>query len=54
VLAANRKPGGFSAFGGLVTKERLLGLEGVRLVPELPLFAGLQSAAFNSSADSRS
>jgi methylated-DNA-[protein]-cysteine S-methyltransferase len=31
VLAAHRAPGGFSAFGGLATKERLLALEGVRL-----------------------
>jgi len=31
VLAANGRPGGFSAFGGLDTKERLLALEGVRL-----------------------
>jgi methylated-DNA-[protein]-cysteine S-methyltransferase len=31
VLAAGNKPGGFSAYGGIVTKERLLALEGVRL-----------------------
>lgn len=28
VTAAGRKPGGFSAYGGLVTKDRLLALEG--------------------------
>ncbi len=28
VLAAGRKPGGFSAYGGILTKERLLALEG--------------------------
>jgi methylated-DNA-[protein]-cysteine S-methyltransferase len=31
VLAAGRKPGGFSAPGGVDTKLRLLALEGVRL-----------------------
>jgi len=31
VLAAGRKPGGFSAFGGLATKSALLKLEGVEL-----------------------
>ena len=31
VLAAGNKPGGFSAYGGVLTKERLLSLEGVRL-----------------------
>ena len=31
VLAAGRKPGGFSAPGGVETKMRLLALEGVRL-----------------------
>jgi methylated-DNA-[protein]-cysteine S-methyltransferase len=30
VVAAGGKPGGFSAYGGLVTKERLLELEGFR------------------------
>ena len=54
VLAANRKVGGFSAFGGALTKERLLGLEGVSLTAELPLFAGLETRAVSSSADSRS
>lgn len=33
VLAAGNKPGGFSAYGGVVTKERLLALEGVQLRP---------------------
>ncbi len=31
VLAANGKPGGFSAFGGFSTKAKLLGIEGVPL-----------------------
>jgi methylated-DNA-[protein]-cysteine S-methyltransferase len=38
VLAAGGKPGGFSAPGGVVTKEKLLALEGVYLngTPRLP------------------
>ena len=31
VLAAGNKPGGFSAYGGIKTKQRLLALEGVSL-----------------------
>jgi methylated-DNA-[protein]-cysteine S-methyltransferase len=31
VLAAGNKPGGFSAYGGTGTKQKLLALEGVRL-----------------------
>src|SRR6185436_203343 len=31
VLAAGGKPGGFSAYGGTGTKQKLLALEGVRL-----------------------
>jgi methylated-DNA-[protein]-cysteine S-methyltransferase len=31
ILASGNKVGGFSAFGGAVSKERLLALEGVRL-----------------------
>lgn len=38
VLAAGGKPGGFSAYGGLVTKERLLAIEGSQAAPSLPLF----------------
>lgn len=38
VLAAGGKPGGFSAHGGLVTKKRILTIEG-REEPSLPLFA---------------
>lgn len=43
ILASGNKVGGFSAFGGTVSKERLLGLEGVRLgrakdTGQLPLF----------------
>lgn len=41
VLAANRKPGGFSAPGGLTTKQRLLELEGVGMASETPLLPGL-------------
>jgi len=38
VLAAGNAPGGFSAHGGVATKERLLAMEGVRLeiTPRLP------------------
>lgn len=38
VLAAGRKIGGFSAYGGAVTKQRLLAIEGVHLggTPVLP------------------
>ena len=41
VLAAGKKPGGFSAHGGRATKARLLALEGVRFdggAPRLPGF----------------
>jgi methylated-DNA-[protein]-cysteine S-methyltransferase len=41
VLTADRKIGGFSAYGGAVTKERLLALEGVRLEADAPLLPGL-------------
>jgi methylated-DNA-[protein]-cysteine S-methyltransferase len=42
VLASGGKPGGFSAYGGAVTKQRLLELEGVRLGAEAtPLLPGL-------------
>jgi methylated-DNA-[protein]-cysteine S-methyltransferase len=37
VLAAGNKPGGFSAYGGIATKSKLLALEGVDLnKPEKP------------------
>jgi methylated-DNA-[protein]-cysteine S-methyltransferase len=39
VLASGRKPGGFSAYGGVLTKERLLALENVELRP--PVLPGL-------------
>ncbi len=39
VLAAQGRPGGFSAPGGLATKERLLAAEGVSLGPPRSLFA---------------
>jgi methylated-DNA-[protein]-cysteine S-methyltransferase len=41
VLASGRKIGGFSAYGGAVTKERLLALEGVHLGGGTPLLPGL-------------
>jgi methylated-DNA-[protein]-cysteine S-methyltransferase len=41
VLASGRKIGGFSAFGGAVTKARLLELEGVHLDDGTPLLPGL-------------
>lgn len=43
VLASGNKAGGFSAYGGLLTKERLLALEGRRIgVPaDEPLLPGL-------------
>jgi methylated-DNA-[protein]-cysteine S-methyltransferase len=40
VLAAEGKPGGFSAYGGVLTKERILEIEGWRR-PAAPLFAAL-------------
>ena len=44
VLAAGRKIGGFSAYGGALTKQRLLALEGVHLGGGTPLLPGLLSA----------
>jgi methylated-DNA-[protein]-cysteine S-methyltransferase len=44
ILARGGKIGGFSAFGGARTKERLLSLEGVALGSEAPLLPGLLSA----------
>lgn len=41
VLAAGNKPGGFSAPGGLRTKEKLLAMEGVSLDGGMPLLPGL-------------
>lgn len=43
VLASGGKPGGFSAFGGAITKQRLLALEGVHLYGGAPLLPGLLS-----------
>ena len=42
VLASGRKIGGFSAFGGAVTKTRLLALEGVHLDDGTPLLPGME------------
>ncbi len=44
VLAAAGKPGGFSAYGGVVTKEKILALEGWQGGP-LPLFHAKQPEA---------
>jgi methylated-DNA-[protein]-cysteine S-methyltransferase len=44
VLAAGRKIGGFSAYGGAITKERLLALEGVHLGGGTPMLPGLLAA----------
>jgi methylated-DNA-[protein]-cysteine S-methyltransferase len=41
ILASGGKIGGFSAFGGARTKERLLALEGVAPGSEAPLLPGL-------------
>jgi methylated-DNA-[protein]-cysteine S-methyltransferase len=41
VLASGGKPGGFSAFGGAATKQRLLALEGVHLDGGAPLLPDL-------------
>ena len=41
VLASGKKIGGFSAFGGASTKQRLLALEGVRVGEEAPRLPGL-------------
>jgi methylated-DNA-[protein]-cysteine S-methyltransferase len=40
VLAKGHRVGGFSAPGGIFTKERLLGLEGVRVEAGTPLLPG--------------
>jgi methylated-DNA-[protein]-cysteine S-methyltransferase len=44
ILANGRKSGGFSAFGGVAAKRRLLALEGVRLDEGTPLLPGLLPA----------
>jgi len=41
VLAAGNKPGGFSAYGGVATKQKLLSLEGVQLDNAPPRLPGL-------------
>jgi methylated-DNA-[protein]-cysteine S-methyltransferase len=43
-LASGDKVGGFSAFGGAITKQRLLALEGVHLGSGTPLLPGLLPA----------
>ncbi len=49
VLAAGGKAGGFSAYGGLVTKERLLTLEGAK--KQTSLFAAPKESAFPFDRD---
>jgi methylated-DNA-[protein]-cysteine S-methyltransferase len=44
VLTSGRRIGGFSAFGGALTKQRLLALEGVHLGGGTPLLPGLLPA----------
>ena len=44
ILASGGGTGGFSAFGGVAAKRRLLALEGVRLEEETPLLPGLLPA----------
>ena len=41
ILASGDKLGGFSAFGGTATKERLLALEGVSIGADRPLLPGV-------------
>ncbi|MFI5012498.1 MAG: methylated-DNA--[protein]-cysteine S-methyltransferase [Hyphomicrobiales bacterium] len=41
ILAKGKKIGGFSAYGGTLTKEHLLSLEGVALEGDAPLLPGL-------------
>jgi methylated-DNA-[protein]-cysteine S-methyltransferase len=54
VLAAGARAGGFSAFGGLETKRRLLAIEGVSLdVPDAPAFDGAGAAAHLAASDAR-
>jgi methylated-DNA-[protein]-cysteine S-methyltransferase len=43
VLAKGNKLGGFSAYSGTVTKERLLALEDVHVDDDAPLLPGLFS-----------
>src|SRR4029453_16269598 len=44
VLASGRKIGGFSAFGGALTKAHLLALEGVHLESGTPMLPGVLPA----------
>jgi methylated-DNA-[protein]-cysteine S-methyltransferase len=41
VLASGNRVGGFSAYGGTVTKERLLTLEGVHIGTDAPMLPGI-------------
>jgi O-6-methylguanine DNA methyltransferase len=50
VLAAGGRAGGFSAKGGLVTKRRMLALEGVRSPAALPLFEAAGADGFDPRA----
>jgi methylated-DNA-[protein]-cysteine S-methyltransferase len=44
ILASGNKSGGFSAFGGVSAKRRLLALEGVQIGEQTPLLPGLLPA----------
>jgi methylated-DNA-[protein]-cysteine S-methyltransferase len=44
IVTSGNRAGGFSAFGGTCTKERLLSLEGVRVGGDAPLLPGLGPA----------
>jgi methylated-DNA-[protein]-cysteine S-methyltransferase len=49
VLAAGGKPGGFSAYGGTVTKAKLLALEGVALEPQTRLFVAADDSPIDGA-----
>lgn len=42
VLGSKSSPGGFSAYGGLITKEKILAAEGASLTPTASLFASTE------------
>ncbi len=52
ILAAGKRPGGFSAHGGLATKTKILAIEGFELepAPQLGLFAGAAKLGFDTDA----
>jgi methylated-DNA-[protein]-cysteine S-methyltransferase len=52
ILAAGKRPGGFSAHGGIATKTKMLAIEGFELAPapQLGLFAGAVKLGFDTDA----